>query len=625
MRRNPLLSLLLSVSFVAGACYSTGKDSYPGKPGAEMMPVYGVTEAAIPADRARILTKELGIAADARTEEGAIRYTAKDFLSLPTKELGPARQPNEDGEETTLQSFDFAALRGVKAPDEYTTAGRFEEALRKAGLPIFGQGPIQAERSIGHSRFAAVGQSGEFLTESGGTVLDTHVSFALKLDGVPLVGPGAKVKAVFDNQLKPTLLSVALRGVKRGSEVPVLPARAAAGICEGAFRSKDPVAAQSRDLQVHPTLVYYAPPLEIATVHFLYPHYLCEGTARIAGRQILLRKLLLPAILDAPRVNLTTDVKGYKATARVKVTGGSAPYTFLWNVPGSGPHKTTDSQVSFDLAAPAAKGRASQTINVLLLDANGLKAYASAVLPAGEALLPAPRLTAAFGGFDVGTEWIGTCGGLGGSAVNAGGFVDRFGEAGVPARFNWGNQNAWQRDFLDTDVTPTGLDQDFVDNVDFTFYTGHANGDGFVFCSEQNTGFLSYTDNPKWGDKQLEWLTVAACGPLQLDSGGRSWWQRWGPAFDGLHLFMGYQTVTYDNELEGSLLAQRSLAGWTVRDAWIQAAIDTQGESQIWAVMGVIGPDGWSNWNDHVWGHGPVGPDIRGGNIRGYWITWGPS
>lgn len=615
--RQPWLLFLLSfLTFVSGACHPKYTQ------GTDMMPVYVVTEPAIPDGQARTLSQELGIAGDVRTEQGALRYTAKDFLSVPTKELGPAPKPDEDGQ-AVLQSFDFEALRQIKAPDEYQVAGRFEEALKKAGLPIFGQGPIQAKRSIGHSRLAAVGKNGEPLTNTAGVALDTHVSFALNLDGVPLVGPGAKVKVVFDNRLNTTLLRVALRGVKRGSEVPILSARDAAGACEKAFRSKDLLASQR--LEVRPTLVYYAPPLEIATVRALYPHYLCEGTDSIGNRKVLLRKLILPAIVDAPKVNLSTDLKGYKVTARAKVTGGTAPYTFLWNVPGDGALESRDSQVSFDLVAPRGQGRTGGAISVLVLDANGLKAQASAALATGGTAAATPGVSAADVGFDVGTEWIGICGGLGGSAANAGGFITEFKGAGAAARFNWGDELAWQRDFLDTDVTPTGLDQDYVDNVDFTFYTGHANGDGFSFCSEQNTGFLSYTDNPKWGDLDLEWLVVAACGPLQFDSGGQSWWQRWGPAFQGLHLFMGYQTVTYDNELEGTVLARRSLEGWTVRQAWIQAAMDTQGESEIWAVMGVIGPDGWSNWDDHVWGHGSVGPDIRGSNIRGYWITWGPS
>ena len=35
--------------------------------------------------------------------------------------------------------------------------------------------------------------------------------------------------------------------------------------------------------------------------------------------------------------------------------------------------------------------------------------------------------------------------------------------------------------------------------------------------------------------------------------------------------------------------------------------------------IGVIGPAGCSNYDDYFWGKGPVGPDIRGANIHGWW------
>ena len=103
------------------------------------------------------------------------------------------------------------------------------------------------------------------------------------------------------------------------------------------------------------------------------------------------------------------------------------------------------------------------------------------------------------------------------------------------------------------------------------------------------------------------------------------WWQRWGSAFDGLHLFMGYQTVTWDNDDEGRLVATYALQGRTIRESWIQTAIDVQGPSEVWAVMGPINNGNWVNYNDHFWGRGSVGPDIRGGNLDGWWIIWGPS
>jgi hypothetical protein len=186
-------------------------------------------------------------------------------------------------------------------------------------------------------------------------------------------------------------------------------------------------------------------------------------------------------------------------------------------------------------------------------------------------------------------------------------------------RFNWGDFNAWEEDFKDPGLG--GNDTPWIDNVDAAFYTGHANSDGWTFPGSNDDDFLHYTE-ARLGNNDLEWLVVAACGPLQLGSSPNRWWQRWGPAFEGLHLLCGYQTVTYDNTVEGTKWASYMLAGRTVRSAWMQTGIDVQGASEIVAVMGVFGPGGVSNWNDHYHGEGSVGPDIH--DVRGYWMVYSP-
>ena len=563
------------------------------------------------------LAQELGVAGKARTENGTVQYVAESFLAVPSREDSGVSQRNEDGEAVVARSLDLGALSLIKAPDANQAAARFEQALRKADIPLAGNQPLQAARVTGHSRFTAVSKSGAPLAAAA---LDTHVSYAFSLDGVPLIGPGAELKAVFDPNMETTLLRVALRNVSRGPEVAVVAPAGAAGLCENAFRARSGARA---GIRTKSTLVYYAPPPEITSVRAILPHYVCEGTMTIGKQQVPLRKLIVPAVVDAPRVELTAG-KAYDGTLRASVRGGTPPYTYVWTLPDGRQQRGTSTDVQFDAAPVQAKGRASAGAGVTVIDANGLTAYAAAPVPAGATAVPRSMASQA-PGFDVGTEWIGDCGGLGGSQGNAGGFVSTFGSSGVPSRFNWGNQNAWQRDFLDRDFVGNALDQDYVDRVDFTFYTGHANGDGFTFCSEQNTGFLGFGDNPRWGDVELEWLIIAACGPLQEDWGGQRWWQRWGPAFDGLHLFMGYQTVTFDNDQEGTIVASRTLAGATVRSAWVEAAVATQGEAELWAVMGVIGASGMSNYDDHVWGEGSVGPDIRGANVNGYWMISGPS
>jgi hypothetical protein len=56
-----------------------------------------------------------------------------------------------------------------------------------------------------------------------------------------------------------------------------------------------------------------------------------------------------------------------------------------------------------------------------------------------------------------------------------------------------------------------------------------------------------------------------------------------------------------------------------VRSAWFLAKDGNQPSSVIAVTMGVVGPSGLSNYDDYFWGKGPVGPDVRGANIHGYW------
>ena len=153
------------------------------------------------------------------------------------------------------------------------------------------------------------------------------------------------------------------------------------------------------------------------------------------------------------------------------------------------------------------------------------------------------------------------------------------------------------------------------------FYTGHANDDGWAFPGHQDDGFLHFSE-ARYGNNDLEWLVVAACGPLQEDAPPHAWWQRWGPAFQGLHLLCGYQNVTADNVIEGMHWANYMLGGWTVRQAWMQTGMDSQGGNIRVAVMGVFDPKGVSNWNDHFWGRGSVGPDIL--SLGGWWLVSAP-
>jgi hypothetical protein len=114
---------------------------------------------------------------------------------------------------------------------------------------------------------------------------------------------------------------------------------------------------------------------------------------------------------------------------------------------------------------------------------------------------------------------------------------------------------------------------------------------------------------------------------MRLTSDGVPLWQRWGPAFDGLHLMLGFHTNAYDWSDFGKRFAQYQTGQGRplvpVRAAWFLAAAEEQPNNVTSVVMGIVGPNGWSNYNDYFWGQGKsTGPDLRGSNIRGYWWQW---
>ncbi len=227
-----------------------------------------------------------------------------------------------------------------------------------------------------------------------------------------------------------------------------------------------------------------------------------------------------------------------------------------------------------------------------------------------------------------GASWIGTFGGLGGSQANAQGFVDELTAEGWQRKFNWGNQAAWKSDWLSNDDA-------YVDDVDFVFYTGHASPDGWMLATGGASDWLHSSDvgaqpnNPSdhWGRNNLEWAVIAACGPLQDDiiNGGGNVHDRWRGIFDGLHLMLGYAAVTYDNTEEGKRLASYARSGMTLKQAWFRAAQEIQPTTNgygdpygpdVYAAAYSVGNATGSTANDHLWGRGTVGPDIRNSTYR---------
>ncbi len=146
-----------------------------------------------------------------------------------------------------------------------------------------------------------------------------------------------------------------------------------------------------------------------------------------------------------------------------------------------------------------------------------------------------------------------------------------------------------------------------------------------------------------WGspypNDNLQWLVMYACEILKDDASNPSPWLRWGPAFNGLHSLLGFETNASDagvgfmtdfpqNILGRTFLGIQFSPPQTIVQGWINAAIANQMGTP--AAMGPIENvviDGitfgiW-NYSDFYWGKGSVGPTIPQAQINGWWYIQG--
>lgn len=361
----------------------------------------------------------------------------------------------------------------------------------------------------------------------------------------------------------------------------------------------------------------------------LLPYYDCGGTARSAsGGIVQLMDTLIPATDNpqyVPQVSLQVAVQRNLVTAQVSVEGGSPPYTYQWFSSSTVlPAFPEDAAAIEYVAGARTPGTYPETVKLLVSDNNGVvvQAAKTVMVTIDQGFIPAagPLATGAQFGVERAVSDLG--------GPEQTGYVNRMDDE-VVKRFNWTGVNSWERDFKDTGTWPTGLDYLYADAVDQTFYVGHGWGGGVTFESSHDDGDLLYTDVPgAWGNGDLEWMVLLSCQVLNASEGGVAWWQRWGPAFDGLHLLLGYQTNAAANTQTARAFADYQLGRnffgvvtitLPIRAAWCQAKREEQPNDREAVVMGVIGPSGLSNYNDYFWSKGPVGPDLRGSNIRGYW------
>lgn len=234
---------------------------------------------------------------------------------------------------------------------------------------------------------------------------------------------------------------------------------------------------------------------------------------------------------------------------------------------------------------------------------------------------------------EVGVEWVQNFAPCGyGNLVNtidAQNFYNALGTKGWTRNFNWGTtsfvDNAWEDDYEKASVG--GWDTDIsggADTVDFAYFSGHGSPEAFYFGTNHDGDgswiCQGHMSEVSWGETDLEWIVLAGCNIIQQYSGSGDVFQRWGPALQGAHLILSYETIAYDINRADRFVFWMTKNYWdwpwgsrkNIRNAWFQANIDEQ-PSNVWSA--VLGTD--RGWDDYLPGYGSQGAD--GTNGWWYW------
>jgi len=194
-----------------------------------------------------------------------------------------------------------------------------------------------------------------------------------------------------------------------------------------------------------------------------------------------------------------------------------------------------------------------------------------------------------------------------------------------------GDANAWEDDFVTVELG--GIDYASSDDVDLALFSGHGSYLGWYFGTKHDDWLAKYTEIYA-GDKDLEWLVVAACQVLQESSPAGSVLSRWGRIFKGLHYLMSYDTVSYDTKWELKSFA-KCLTGYYgstytyVRNAWLFASRASQPSSVHGAYLRAGGgySGAWNTYNDrphyYTWQQDVLDPIYKPG-VCGqlYYVHW---
>ncbi len=530
----------------------------------------------------------------------------KNYFSLPLEIIGE-EGGDEDDQPVLAEALNFEGLKATKTIRPAVAEEIFMAALDRTDLL-----PAGGKASSRNNWLIIENERENSISK---TAINTRVTYNIRVDDIPVEGPGAKISASFYGEGLINRLRYANRNLSRGEMVPLLDANEVKERCKNMYNQLE-----LRDIEIKTRLFYYAPPLCQKEVHTLIPYYECSGTAIIDGQRIFLLQYSIPAIDDVkyvPAIYIKARMKGNKVVATAEIEGGSPPYRIRWSSPSFGVEEG-EKEMKYSLFQRSKQKY--ENLKLEVIDNNGVFVQTIQHIEFSEIVFA--EIVEIFP-FEDGIREYGTensvfnqFGGL------EQGFINKMNSDGVKKRFNWRGLDAWEQDFKGPE------DNQWIDNTDITFYVGHGNVGYFTF--ENNSHDDSTLDNNDatgdWGDKDLEWLALYSCKVMGKGSDGKEPFRNWNQEFNGLHLLLGFHTnAQANNQFSGAFASNMVNANMTVLQAWFDAIDDHQPNDRIGIVMGVFRKDdGVWNYNDHFHGKGPVGPDIRSNRIGARWYVSGP-
>jgi hypothetical protein len=663
------------------------------------LPIYEVTSTGIEETHAHKLAKAFNIPVKkVCLRDGMVSFVDPvNYLAVPTvpvddpEIIDPLRRATKNHcpeRPIEAKAIDYVALCKLCPIAPKEALKQTSAALEYAGLK-----PEHATPVVGHTVFKTFSTTNDNgAPASTKTNLDTHISHRFTLDGYLLVGPGAQVQVSYSPEGNVTRLLHSLRKLQKGPSVKII----SADVIRSRFSRflPDNAEVDLRLIYWAPPLRPGIYSSSLWSPSVIIPWYAVTITRHGVssctnpGQRRISRVHLVPATNDfrfIPSVTLTaTTPERSLVEAHASVTGGTPPYTYLWAGSNPDTSSSTDDSIryvplvrDFRRILRTQSFERTENISVTVVDANGISAQAGQLIPVtAHPATPGTRGLITYGcesPNDPGPSP--TDGSYAPERIAWQQAMGAAGQGGGSQKFCWLADNSWPGDYIEP-VPPGSLDSnpwingdaDFsnwgINTTNIMLYNGDGSPGGFsemypgATLADYNSsgganlglpgsagdvqiGGQSYSVNYKgsWGapnpNDSLQWLAMYACQILEDDSSNPAPWERWGPAFNGLHSLLGFETEASDagvgfmTDFPANILGTGTPVQ-TVVQGWLNAAISNQMGTPA-AIGPILNIDisgftlGITNYTDYYWGKGSVNPNISQSQTKGWWYIQGTS